>query len=387
MSSSARQPTVILAGGGTGGHVYPLIAVAEALREVSPEVRAVFVGTARGIETRVVPKAGFALELVRVLPIRGMGTEGAIRGSARAFMALPESRSLLRRLAPSVVLTVGGYAAGPISLMARLSGIPVALLEPNAVMGLANRLMAPIVQRGYTAFALAERHFGSGKVLRSGVPIRTGFLPRPLVLEARPRRVLVIGGSQGARTLNENVPAALGALGTELEVTHQCGRDDVALVQDRYRAFSRVDAKVTPFIDEMPQAIAWADLVVSRSGASAVSEICSVGRPSLLIPYPFAAGNHQQLNAEGLAGAQAALWVKNADATPETLSREISRLLFDERQLQSMADAATRYGRPFAARDIASDLLQLAGLHVKERVDGTIGDTATVPGLATKENV
>jgi UDP-N-acetylglucosamine--N-acetylmuramyl-(pentapeptide) pyrophosphoryl-undecaprenol N-acetylglucosamine transferase len=348
------------------------VAVAESLRELAPELRVVFVGTSRGIETKVIPARGFELELVNVLPIRGYGAMGALRGVARAVMSLKESRELLHRVAPVVVLTVGGYAAGPVSLVARLAGIPVGLLEPNAVMGFSNRLMAPLVQRGYTAFAPAERHFGAGKVLRSGVPIRQGFSPSPLVLTARPRRILVLGGSQGARTLNENVPLGLGRLALPIEVRHQCGTNDVSMVAERYAKAGLGSADVLAFIDDMPSALAWADLVISRSGASAVSEICAVGRPSLLVPYPFSAGNHQEVNAESLATVGAARWLKNSDVTPESVAREVDEFLRDEAQLMAMAHAARDYGRPVAARDVAQDLLRLAASHIPPSLQAQI---------------
>ncbi|MGE5785523.1 MAG: UDP-N-acetylglucosamine--N-acetylmuramyl-(pentapeptide) pyrophosphoryl-undecaprenol N-acetylglucosamine transferase, partial [Myxococcales bacterium] len=226
--------TILLAGGGTGGHVYPLVAVADALRRAEPSLRIVFIGTKRGIETRVVPACGYELELVQVEPIRGMGALGALWGLWSACTSLPASRTLLRRLHPVAVLTVGGYAAGPISLAARAMSIPLALLEPNAVMGLANRAIAPLVSRAYTAFPDVERHFAAHKVLRCGVPIRAGFRPAPL--QERPEQVcvLVLGGSQGARTLNDNVPIALGSHRSKLVIRHQCGQADVGRVKQQY---------------------------------------------------------------------------------------------------------------------------------------------------------
>jgi UDP-N-acetylglucosamine--N-acetylmuramyl-(pentapeptide) pyrophosphoryl-undecaprenol N-acetylglucosamine transferase len=360
--------TVLLAGGGTGGHVYPLVAVADALRRLDPELRVVFVGTERGIESRVVPSRGYPLELVRVVPIRGGGLGGALRGIGGAMAALPGSHRLLRQLRPSVVLTVGGYAAGPVAAMACLQKIPLALLEPNAVMGLSNRLIAPWVSRAYTAFPSVERHFAAGKVLRSGVPIRGGFVPSPWRWESRPQRVLVLGGSQGARSLNENVPKALAEQRSALVVRHQCGQADVELVKQRYGAAGLSAVSVESFISDMASALGEADLVISRSGASAVSEICAVGRASLLIPYPYAAGNHQQLNAELLAKAGAARWLTNAEATPSRLADEIARLLQDPGSLDKMASNARAVGRPEAATSIAEDLLALAGLGLEARV-------------------
>lgn len=362
MTTTDAAQTLLLAGGGTGGHVYPLVAVADALKRIDATLRIVFVGTERGLEKAVVPARGYELELVEVRPIRGGGLVGALRGIGGAVASLPESRRLLQRLHPRAVLSVGGYAAGPVSAAARLSGIPLALLEPNAVMGLANRLVAPFVDRAYTAFALAERHFAADKVLRSGVPIREGFEPAAWSAQPGKKRVLVLGGSQGARTLNENVPPALGRQAQSLEILHQCGKTDVDLVAARYKEAGLPNAEVVAFIDDMPLAIRGSDLVVSRSGASAVSEICAVGRPSLLIPYPFAAGNHQQKNAESLAELGAARWLANQDADASRLTDELAALLQDPSLLSKMAGAARAVGRPHAARQIAEDFLALAGI-------------------------
>lgn len=353
--------TLLFAGGGTGGHVFPLVAVADAVRSLEPSANIVFVGTARGMETRVVPARGYPLELMDVLPLRGGGVLGAVRGAFRALGALVEARALVARLAPDAVLSIGGYAAGPVSLCARLTGVPLALLEPNSVMGLANRLVAPVVSRAYTAFEGAEGHFARGKVRRYGVPIRRDFRPVPL-RSGRPARLLVLGGSQGARRLNENVPEAVGRAESTVSVLHQCGKNDVDAVTKRYaRVASGLDVRVTPFIDDMPGALAEADVVIARSGASAVSEICAVGRASILVPYPFAAGDHQRANAAEVAGAGAAVLVADAQASPERIAQELDALCGDPERLEHMAQAARGLGRPDAALDVARDLLQLAG--------------------------
>jgi UDP-N-acetylglucosamine--N-acetylmuramyl-(pentapeptide) pyrophosphoryl-undecaprenol N-acetylglucosamine transferase len=362
------KPTILLAGGGTGGHVYPLIAVADALREQRPDLELVFVGTERGIEARVVPERGYRLELMPVVPIRGGGPWGALRGASTALSLVPRAGALLQALQPAAVLSIGGYAAGPITAAARLRGIPLALIEPNAAIGLANQLVAPLVQRGYTAFAGAERWFRKKTVLRSGVPIRKGFEPRPFDVEAvvgarRRWQVLVLGGSQGAKALNEAVPRALAQASTDVEVVHQCGRGNEASVSALYAELGAGDrARVVPFIEDMPQAIVSAHLVISRSGASAVSEICAVGRPSLLVPYPHAAADHQLWNARSIESEGAGLCIENAEATPERLARELDALGANPRTLARMADRAAAIGRPRAASDIAVDLLDLAGL-------------------------
>jgi len=360
--------TLVLAGGGTGGHVYPMIAVADAVRALAPQVRLVFVGTERGMETRAVPERGYELELMRVLPIRGGGVLGAVRGVARAAGSVPEARALLKKLQPRAVFSIGGYAAGPVSLGARSLGIPLALMEPNSVIGLANRLIAPFVQRAYTAFPESERHFEPSLVLRAGVPIRGGFEPVPYTPRLDAPRILVLGGSQGAKSLNEAVPRALAHLASNVRVTHQCGAAHEADARRLYAGLGlEARAQVLPFIADMPQALAEADLVIARSGASAVSEICAVGRPSLLVPYPFASGDHQRVNAESLVREGAALCLTATEATADRICREITALFDNSQRLHTMAARAMALGRPEAAQAVARDLLGLAGVALSER--------------------
>jgi len=365
--------TVFMAGGGTGGHVFPMVAVAHALKRLRPNIRPVFIGTERGMETRFVPEQGFDLELLNVLPIRGGGLSGAFRGVSRAAALLPESRALIRKYQPKAVFSIGGYAAGPVSMAARTLGLPLALMEPNSVIGLANWLIAPFVQRAYTAFEITEKNFSPNAVLATGVPLRPGFSPRPYRQQVGPLRILVLGGSQGAKSLNEVLPTALSRLKDSVRVTHQCGKAHLEAVEERYRELGGDFAEVTPFIDDMPSAIGAADLVVGRSGASAVSEIVAVGRPSLLIPYPYASGDHQRINAISLQDAGAALCVVNEEATAEKMTAEIARFVQDRQLLVSMAKAAKHMGRPEAADAIARDFLRLAGLGQEPR-------TATPPG-------
>ena len=355
--------TLLFAGGGTGGHVYPMIAVADAVRAIAPELRLVFVGTDRGMETRVVPERGYELELTGVLPIRGGGVKGALRGIGRAATSVPDARALVKRLSPSAVFSIGGYASGPVSLAARSLGVPVALMEPNSVIGLANRLIAPLVQRAYTAFPESERHFKPSVVLRAGVPIRAGFTRHVYEPRLSALRVLVLGGSQGAKSLNEAVPHALAQTATNVVVTHQCGAAHEADARRLYAELGLAErTEVVPFITDMPAALAAADLVIGRSGASAVSEICAVGRPSVLIPYPFATGDHQRVNAESLVRAEAALCLTLAEASPARIAAEITALLNDPARLLLMASRAADLGRPEAAHAIALDFLGLAGL-------------------------
>jgi UDP-N-acetylglucosamine--N-acetylmuramyl-(pentapeptide) pyrophosphoryl-undecaprenol N-acetylglucosamine transferase len=368
---------LIFAGGGTGGHVYPMLAVADAVHSFSPLLRLVFVGSERGMEKRVLPERGYELELMNVLPIRGRGVLGAARGIARAARLLPESRALLKRLQPRAVFSIGGYAAGPLSLAARSLGMKLALMEPNSVIGLANRLISPFVQRAYTAFPESERHFKASVVLRCGVPIRDGFVRAPFSLAHEGFRILVLGGSQGAKALNDAVPRALATLGLPLTVVHQAGRAHASETEHIYAELGFGErAEVVPFISDMPAALRAADLVIGRSGASAVSEICAIGRPSLLIPYPYASGDHQRLNAESLARAEAAVWIPSALASAERVAAEVRALLACPQRLAQMAASAAELGRPEAARTIALDLLSLAGLSVAENCGGDLASSS-----------
>ncbi len=308
--------TVLLAGGGTGGHVFPLIAIAKAIKRLTGDSQLLFVGTPRGLEAGIVPAEGFAIEFLDIRPIHGVGFSGALRGVKKAITAMPKIVRLLQRVLPDVVLSVGGYAAGPITLAAWARGIPTALLEPNSEMGLSNRCLASLVDRAYTAFEAVERHFSSSRVLRAGVPLRPGFAPRPWAEHGGPLRLLVLGGSQGAATLNESLPVVVGSAGIPIEVKHQCGKAHVDRVHELYQGVDQIGVSVVPFIEDMPAAIAWADIVVSRSGASAISEICSIGRASILIPYPFAAGAHQYKNALVLEKAGAAICLDSRNGSP-----------------------------------------------------------------------
>jgi UDP-N-acetylglucosamine--N-acetylmuramyl-(pentapeptide) pyrophosphoryl-undecaprenol N-acetylglucosamine transferase len=356
------EATLIMAGGGTGGHVFPLLAVADAVRVLAPAVRLVFVGTERGIERELVPARGYELELLDVRPIRGAGVVGAATGALRAAQAVWASRALLARKAPRAVFSVGGYAAGPIALAAFSARVPLALLEPNADIGLANRWVAPFVSRAYIGFPEAHRFFRERTVLETGVPLRSGFrASEPRAVDGT-LRILVLGGSQGAKTLNESVPRALARLSAKVRVVHQCGRAHLAATQGLYAELHMQDrAQVIPFIEDVNQALADSDLVIGRAGASAVSEICLVGRPSLLVPYPFA-GDHQRYNAISLEQRGAARCVLARDASVERLAQELTALSSEPEELREMGLRARSLAKPDAARVIANDLLALAGL-------------------------
>lgn len=362
---------VVIAGGGTGGHVFPGLAVADALRALA-DVEVVFVGSPRGLESRIVPAHGYTLEVLDVGPMKGGGAARAVRGGATAARATFAARRLLARVEPDVVLGVGGYAAGPVCLAAALRGIPVAVLEPNAAPGLTNRILGPFSRRAYVAWAEAEGSFRAGRTRALGVPIRAGFAAADYVCHAPPR-VLVLGGSQGAQALNERVPGALAMCKMHASVLHQTGDAQRAAVEDAYRGRGVEGVRVVSFIDDVARELAAADLVVSRAGAVTVAEICAVGRPAVLIPFPFAADDHQARNARAVAVAQGAVCILQDDATAGRLAREIGGLLDDPQRRARMAAAARGLGRPAAARAVAEDLLDLGMIRPMTRRAGVNG--------------
>ena len=354
--------TLLIAGGGTGGHVFPAVAVAEAA-QVLADVEIVFVGTDRGVEARVIPARGWRLERLEVQPMKGGGARRALRGGLVAMRATLRAARIVRRLRPRAVLSVGGYASGPATLAAALLGVPVAVLEPNSTVGLANRLLAPFARCAFVAWDEATPRFRASTVRQYGVPLRAGFAPRPSSQRDAALRVLVMGGSQGAAFLNERVPEALGHVrieGRPLDVLHQAGRDREAPVGEAY-ARARIErARVVPFIEDVAQAIADADLVVARAGAGTIAEITAIGRASLLVPFPHAADDHQARNAQALARAGAAVCVLQAQG--DLLAVEVGRLLADDAARCAMADRARARGRPDAAMHVAKDLLALGAI-------------------------
>ena len=352
---------IVVAGGGTGGHVFPAVAVVEAIQRLAA-ADVTFCGTARGVEARVIPARGWRLELLEVEPMKGRGGAQAMRAALVAARATVRSVGLLRRLRPNAVLSVGGYAAGPLALAAALGGVPVAVLEPNRVVGLTNRIIAPFARRAYVAWDEAARVFRRASRRPFGVPVREGFSSLPYVLRGT-ARVLVMGGSQGASALNDRLPDAIvrvHASVSALDVLHQAGPGRDESVRAAYASLGVERVVVAPFLDDVAGAIADADVVVARAGAGTIAEIAAVGRASILVPFPSAADDHQGRNAEGFARAGAAVAVRQEQADAARLAGEMTRVLLDDAVRTRMADAARSRGRPTAAHDVALDLLALA---------------------------
>lgn len=359
---------ILVAGGGTGGHVYPGIAVAKALAKLA-DVTIVFAGSARGLESRVVPAEGYALELLDIEPMKGGGAGRALRGALVAAKATRDARAMVKRLRPAAVLSVGGYAAGPAALACVTARVPLAIIEPNSTLGLTNRLLAPFAKRAYLAWNETKRHFRGDRARVVGVPLRPGFEPRPYAVNA-PKRLLVLGGSQGAQALNETLPRALAGLGG-VSIVHQTGRDRDEAVRARYAELGVDHVEVVPFLDDVQARMSAADLVVARSGANTVAEIAALGRPAIFVPFPHAADDHQAKNALALAELGGAVCIRQEEADEARLAREIGALLADDARRTTMAAAARAHGKPQAAEEIARDLLALAGIGPKKAAPRT----------------
>jgi UDP-N-acetylglucosamine--N-acetylmuramyl-(pentapeptide) pyrophosphoryl-undecaprenol N-acetylglucosamine transferase len=289
---------IVIAGGGTGGHVFPGVAIAEEVRARDPDATVTFVGTARGLEAKVVPELGWPLELVDMSGLKTVGAVAALRGAARLPRAVWQARRLVRRLAPDVVVGVGGYASVPVVVAARLAGVPACVCEQNSIPGLANRMLGRVARQVFVAFADSARFFAANKVAVVGNPVRRDMVRR-LLAPAPPRdddrvHVLVCGGSQGAVAVNELAGAALVALSAErpLAIVHQAGARDAEATAARYAA-AGVVAEVHAFITDMASAYLAADLVIGRAGATTVAELAIAGKAAVLVPYPHAADNHQ----------------------------------------------------------------------------------------------
>ena len=343
---------VILAGGGTGGHVIPAIAIANELRD-RYQAEIVFIGTARGIETRLVPQAGYKLELVQVGALKNVSITTRLTTLFDLPRAILHCTRFYGRFKPDVVISVGGYASGPGVLAAALNGIPSVIFEPNYVLGFANKIGAKFAKAVCVHFHETCRGVRNCQV--TGVPVRRAFFDiAPRSQQAEPT-LLIFGGSQGARAINEAIVAALPTLKAklpELKIIHQTGLKELEGVQAGY-ARAGVSAEVSAFIDDMSAAFARADLIVCRSGASTVAEITAAGKTAIFVPFPQAADDHQTKNAQALANAHAAVLMQQSELTPERLAAEIIRLFSDRSQLAAMSEAARRLSHQDAAGKIA----------------------------------
>lgn len=353
------QPKVLIMAAGTGGHVFPALACAEEFTARGYQVH--WLGAGRGIESRVVPAAGIELHNISATGLRGKGLLQLLKAPLQLLGALWQSWRLVRRLRPVCVLGMGGYVTGPGGLAAKLCGVPLVIHEQNAVAGTANRSLARYAARVCQAFpgAFAD----SNKLLTTGNPVRAQLIAQVTDQQQvnQPVRLLVVGGSLGAEPLNKLVPAALAVVDVELrpEVRHQCGEQHAELTQQRY-VDAGVEAQVAPFIDDMAEAYAWADLVICRAGALTVSELAIMGRAAFLVPLPHAIDDHQTKNAEFLAQQQAALLLPQQQTSAEELAARMTEVLMNSHRLIEMGANARALARPQAAQQVVDACVEVA---------------------------
>lgn len=350
----------MMAGGGTGGHVMPALAVARELRRRGHA--AVFVGTRAGLEARLVPREGFSLEFIEIGRLKRVGALEV----ARTLLELPwrvvQAAGLVRRLRPAAVFSMGGFAAGPVALAACLLRLPLVVMEPNAMPGITNRRLGRCLTRALVSFPEAGRYFPEGRWEVTGLPVREEFFAIPPKPREAVLTVLLTGGSQGSRRLNEAARESWPLFaGGPLPVRfiHQTGP---AAYPELAAAFAAtgLEGELVPFLDDMPGAFARSDLVVCRSGAGAVAELAAAGKPAILVPFPYAADDHQLRNAEAFAAAGAARLVLDREMTGRRLFEEVMSLASEPGRLERMGQAARKLARPGAARR-AADILEELG--------------------------
>jgi len=364
----SRRTRVLITGGGTGGHVYPGLAVAEALQDLAADVEVRFAGTRRGIESVLVPRAGYRLHTVPASGLRGLGHRARLLFVLNFLGGFLRSLGLLLFWRPDVVLGTGGFVSAPVMTAARVLGVPCTLQEQNAIPGSTNRLVGRWARRIYLGFGAAAGSFRTGICRTTGNPVRQVFVAATNTTGGTAldefgtagRRVLIFGGSGGAHTLNTAVREAAAVWREE--------SDAVFLVQTGKKDFSVIEAavagerlRVTAYIDDMAAALVWSDVVVCRAGAMTLAELQVVGRAAVLVPFPHATDNHQMHNARDLEKAGAAVVLADEDCNGRSLAKAVAELLAAPARLQAMATAARGLGQPRAATGIARDLLELAG--------------------------
>jgi len=354
---------VLIAGGGTGGHLFPGIALAEEVVTRHHKNEVVFVGTERGLEARVVPQAGFPLEFIRARGLKGKGLGQLLLGLLTLPLAFLESFRILQKHKPDVVVGVGGYASGPVVMAAWMLGIPTAVQEQNALPGMTNKILGKFVKVVFTAFEEARSFFPEGKVQLVGNPIRRKLMDNYLRSHVAHQHfsVLVFGGSLGAKGINQRVVEALDSLQDlkgQLSFVHQTGKNDLEMVRKGY-ADRGFQAEVVEFIDDMSDAYARSDLVVCRAGATTLAELTVCKKASILIPFPYATDDHQAVNARAMVEAGAALMFREAELTGQMLAEHIRLLKTEPARLKQMEKKAALLGRPEASKELADVCVDL----------------------------
>jgi UDP-N-acetylglucosamine--N-acetylmuramyl-(pentapeptide) pyrophosphoryl-undecaprenol N-acetylglucosamine transferase len=337
---------VIIAAGGTGGHIFPGIAIAREFKRRDPATEILFVGTARGLESKIVPREGFDLELIKVGALKGVRLFERIKSLSGLPMSFLAARRILKRFKPSVVIGIGGYSSGPTLLVACLSRIPTMVVEPNAMPGFTNRALARFVDAAALSFADAQKYFGERGVV-TGNPVRLDFARIQKKVRDDKLRVLIFGGSQGARAINEAMVGALPLLSSrkkQLAITHQTGEADFEATRRAYAQAGFDGADVKPFIHDMADQFARADVLICRSGATTAAEVAAAGKAAIFIPFPFATDDHQRRNAEAFERMGAGRMIIQKELTPARLAEELNQLMDHPEEIDQMENASQGLG-------------------------------------------
>ena len=352
----------LIAGGGTGGHLFPGIAVARELEKRFSNTRIIFVAGLARMESEILSRYGYKVTSIDVEGLMGRGWRKGLTVLLRLPLSLFQSARLIRRFSPDLVLGMGAYSAGPICLAARFMGIPTAIHEQNSYPGLTNRLLSRVVDQIFISFEESRKHFKSEAVFLTGNPIRNEFFTgRKTERENGNFTVLIIGGSQGARAINRAFAEAAGILkreGREVDIIHQAGKTDHENVIEDYKKRD-IKGDILPFIDDMATAYSRADIVVSRAGATTIFELAGLGKPSILVPYPYASNGHQEINARSLVREGGAEMILESDLTGEALADVVVKYMDDRGALIKMGKRAKKVGRPDASGVIVDELMEM----------------------------
>lgn len=346
---------LLVAGGGTGGHVFPAIAIAQEWLSRGADREVLMVGTERGLEMKLVPQAGLPLETLRVAGLKGKGGITLVKNLAMLTLGVKDAFAVLAGYRPVAAFGVGGYAAGPMLLATWLRRIPNVIFEPNAEPGFTNKVLARLSLRIATGYEISARTWGK-KAIVTGCPVRTEFFAAPQRAPQKPYRLLITGGSQGALPINRAFVDAMDRLAArkgELSIVHQTGERDYNAVRTAY-ARREINAEVVPFLTNMAERFAWADVIVCRAGAITAAEIAAAGRAAIFIPFGAATDNHQLRNAQEMSRAGAGKLIPQPELTADRLTSEIFSLLDQPRDIEQLAASARRLARPNAARDIVN---------------------------------
>ncbi|MEO8572643.1 MAG: undecaprenyldiphospho-muramoylpentapeptide beta-N-acetylglucosaminyltransferase [Pyrinomonadaceae bacterium] len=354
---------VLIAAGGTGGHIYPGIAVAKEIKRRDEESQILFVGTSHGLETRIVPENGFQLSLINSAGLKSVGLEGKLKGLAILPKSFLEARRLLKDFRPDVVVGAGGYVSGPVLMMASMMRIPTLVMDSNALPGFTNRRLAMFVDKAALTFEEALPFFGKKGVV-TGNPVRKEFFDIAEPESSEKVKLLIFGGSQGARAINDAMIDALPKLGLSadnLEITHQTGESEFDRIREAYDQAGWKSADVRRYISDMVSEFAKSDLIISRAGATTCAELAAAGKASIMVPLPTAADDHQRKNAEAMQKAGASRMILQKELSGEVLAEEISDLIGDPDAVTAMEKAAKEMARSDAAERTVDLIEELAG--------------------------